>query len=597
MPRKTSRSEIASPVALTELSELPAPPANPEVQQIPLRDITPSLYQPRRFQIPDAEDPDLVKLARSIRAKGVIQPILVRPMETGYELVAGERRVRASRLGLPELDAIGPALLYIPAIVRKLSDTEAAEITVEENLRRKDLRPLEEADGVHTLLLLHKGDPLAVAARLGQTPAWVACRARIHSNLSPGWKELLCEPDNRLWCWTAGHLEEIAKLAQQVQDEVLESFDFDRMDVSITVPELRRYLADLTRNLSRAPFPLDDDTLHPSAGACTSCPLTTLATPLLFAELGEEAPATIKDARCLNRTCWIEKCHRSAERAAANLRTEHPDLLLVSPREVPSEEIPASWRGGGVLPSHAYEKVKKGSEGAQPAMLAGGAQMGRVVWIKPKYPARPITQHQPDNPAPAPSVPGTDAPVTEDVLAERRTKHMNRRIARMAELTKEALEAFDGRALSFHALAALARVFGTHLSRKGVWHYGAASDPWEDYDAFLNLGAEEAAAEIWTNQLEPVLASRLQYCGPGDAARLHREIVATLKLIGATYAELYRTVAKELPEPKAWAKLPGYLPEDLDGEPPAPAPIGLRSEAQDPPFTIEDVDLDDALSA
>ena len=223
--------------------------------------------------------------------------------------------------------------------------------------------------------------------------------------------------------------------------------------------------------------------------------------------------------------------------------------------------------------------------------------MGRVVWIKPKYPARPIAHHQPDNPSPDPSASDTDAPVAEDLLAERRTKHMNRRIARIAELTTEALEAFDGRTFSFQTVAALARVFGTHLSRKGVWHYGAASDPWEDYDAFLNLGPEEAAAEIWTNQLEPVLASRLQYCGPGDAARLHREIVATLKLIGASYAELYRTVAKELPEPKAWAKLPGYLPEDLDGEPPAPAPIGLRSEAQDPPFAIEDVDLDDALSA
>ena len=133
------------------------------------------------------------------------------------------------------------------------------------------------------------------------------------------------------------------------------------------------------------------------------------------------------------------------------------------------------------------------------------------------------------------------------------------------------------------------------MSRKGVWHYGAVSDPWEDYDAFLNLGAEEAAAEIWTCQIEPVLASRLQYCGPSDAGRLHREIVAALKLIAASYADLYRAVAKELPEPKAWVKLPGYLPEDLDGEPPVPAPVGLEVEAQDPPFAIED--LDDAISA
>ena len=107
------------------------------------------------------------------------------------------------------------------------------------------------------------------------------------------------------------------------------------MDPEITVTELTRYLADLTRNLGRAPFPLDDDTLHPSAGACSNCPLTTLAAPLLFAEQGGDAPATIKEARCLNRTCWTEKCHRSAERTAAKLRANHPELLLVSSGDGP----------------------------------------------------------------------------------------------------------------------------------------------------------------------------------------------------------------------------------------------------------------------
>jgi ParB/RepB/Spo0J family partition protein len=596
MMRKNPKSATAPPAAVAEPAELPPPPANPEVQQIPLRGITPSLYQPRRFHIPDAEDPELVKLARSIRAKGVIQPILVRPVEGGYELVAGERRVRASRLDLPQLDAIGPMPLYIPAIVRHLTDTEAAEITVEENLRRKDLRPLEEADGVHTLLLLHRGDPLAVAARLGQTPAWVACRARIHSNLSQAWKELLSDPESPLWFWTAAHIEEIAKLAQEVQDEILGNFT-EGMDPNITVPELRRYLADLTRTLSRAPFPLDDETLHPTAGACTNCPLTTLAAPLLFAEQGEDAPATIKDARCLNRTCWSEKCHRSAERSAAKLRFEHPDLLLVSPPQVPSEEIPASWRGGAVLPHYAYEKVKKNAEGAQPAMLAGGTQAGKLIWIRPSYPTRPMRQEQPALSPSDPSAPETaEAAPEPDLLAERRAKHMNRRISRMAELTKEQLQAYDGKTLSFQTLVGLACVFGTHQSRKGVWHYGSTSDPWADLDNFLALPTEEAALGIWTAQLQPVLASRLQYCGPSDASRLHGEVVAALKLIGASYPDLYRAVAKELPEPKAWTKLPGYEPEDLEGEPPAPEATILRFETQEPPFCEDDTDLE-AISA
>jgi ParB/RepB/Spo0J family partition protein len=579
----------SSPSSPSGSPELPPPPPNPEVQQIALRDISPSLYQPRRFQIPDAEDRDLVELARSIRAKGVIQPILLRPLESGYQLVAGERRVRASRLELSELDAIAPASLYIPAIVRELSDTEAAEITVEENLRRKDLRPLEEADGVHTLLLLHKGDPFAVAARLGQTPAWVACRARIHSNLSPAWKELLGDRDSPLWFWTAGHIEEVAKLAQEVQDEILGNFNFDGIDVTLTVPELRRYLADLTRNLGRAPFPLDDETLLASAGACTDCPLTTLATPLLFVEQGDDAPATIKDARCLNRSCWIEKCHRSAERAAARLRADHADLLLVAPREAPSEEIPSSWRGGGLLlPAHAYEKVKKSTEGAQPAMVAGGPQSGRLIWVKPTSPARPRPP-LPEIPTGTPS-PEAAAP-SPDILAERRAKHQNRRIARMAEITRQLLEACDGKSLPLETLLALARTFGTNQSLKGVWNFNSSSDPWADFDAFCGLSAEDAAAEIWTCQLEPVLASRLQYCGPNDAERLHGEILAALKLIGASCADLYRTVAKELPEPKAWVKLPGYEPENLDGEPPAPGNL-LRFEPEDDSLAAEHTEVE-----
>jgi hypothetical protein len=154
---------------------------------------------------------------------------------------------------------------------------------------------------------------------------------------------------------------------------------------------------------------------------------------------------------------------------------------------------------------------------------------------------------------------------------------MNRRIARMAELTRDLLEAYEGKTLSVQVLVALARVFGTNQSRKATWFYGSSANPWDELEAFCRLSQDEAAAEIWTIQLQPVLASRLRYCGPEDAGRLHREVVAALHLIGASYAELYRAVAKELPEPKAWAKLPGYRPEDLDGEPPAPPASNILS--------------------
>lgn len=110
--------------------------------------------------------------------------------------------------------------------------------------------------------------------------------------------------------------------------------------------------------------------------------------------------------------------------------------------------------------------------------------------------------------------------------------------------------------------------------------------PRAEFDAFCGLADAEAATEIWTTQLQPVIASRLQYSGPTDAQRLHREIVAALKLIGASYPDLYRTVAKELPEPKAWTNLPGYQPEDLEGEPPAPLANVLT-------FEVDEGDADD----
>src|SRR5204863_8505028 len=137
-------------------------------------------------------------------------------------------------------------------------------------------------------------------------------------------------------------------------------------------------------------------------------------------------------ARRLHRTCWKAQCHSSAERAAAKLPDDHPDLPIVAPREMTSEEIPPSWRSGGVLPAHAYEKVRKGTEGAQPAMLAGGSQTGKLVWVKPAYPVRSARQPEPEIVAGDPSTtPEAALAPVKDLLAERRAKHMNPRIPRI----------------------------------------------------------------------------------------------------------------------------------------------------------------------
>lgn len=107
---------------------------------LPINEIIPNKEQPRKT----FDEGALQELADSITVHGVLQPLLVRPLLSGgYQLIAGERRWRASRMaGLKE----------VPVIIRELSDSEAMEIAIIENLQREDLNPIEEAEGLQTLI-------------------------------------------------------------------------------------------------------------------------------------------------------------------------------------------------------------------------------------------------------------------------------------------------------------------------------------------------------------------------------------------------------------------------------------------------------------
>ena len=107
--------------------------------KIKLMDIEPNRDQPRK----NFDEAALNELAESIKLHGVLQPLLVRPMADGsYQLVAGERRWRASRLA---------GLTEVPAVVRELTDAQVAELALVENLQREDLNPIEEALGYKEL--------------------------------------------------------------------------------------------------------------------------------------------------------------------------------------------------------------------------------------------------------------------------------------------------------------------------------------------------------------------------------------------------------------------------------------------------------------
>ncbi|WP_018139739.1 MULTISPECIES: ParB/RepB/Spo0J family partition protein [unclassified Thioalkalivibrio] len=107
--------------------------------QLPIEQIRRGQYQPRVHM----SEPALAELAESIRAQGIVQPVVVRRVEGGFELIAGERRWRAAQIA---------GLESVPAVVRDIPDQAAAAMSLIENIQREDLNPLEEAQAIRRLI-------------------------------------------------------------------------------------------------------------------------------------------------------------------------------------------------------------------------------------------------------------------------------------------------------------------------------------------------------------------------------------------------------------------------------------------------------------
>jgi ParB family chromosome partitioning protein len=148
------------------------------LRALPIEQIQRSPYQPRTHF--DAES--LQDLAESIQAQGILQPIVVRPVAGGYELVAGERRWRAAQLaGLQE----------IPAVIKDLSDEAAAAIALIENIQREDLNPLEEAVAMQRLVNEFGMTHQQVAQSVGRSRVGVSNMLRLLELSEPLKKWLL----------------------------------------------------------------------------------------------------------------------------------------------------------------------------------------------------------------------------------------------------------------------------------------------------------------------------------------------------------------------------------------------------------------------
>ncbi|MAX17831.1 MAG: chromosome partitioning protein ParB [Nitrospina sp.] len=148
-----------------------------QTRELLIDEISPNRFQPRKY----FDDDKLEELVTSISENGILQPVVVQKSETGYELVAGERRWRASKKA---------GLKKIPAMIREVSDTKALELAIIENIHRQDLNPIEEAEAYKRLAEDFSLTQEMIAEKVGKSRAAIANILRL-LNLSRNIQENL----------------------------------------------------------------------------------------------------------------------------------------------------------------------------------------------------------------------------------------------------------------------------------------------------------------------------------------------------------------------------------------------------------------------
>lgn len=196
-------------------------PGAPGPTEIGVDRVRPNPYQPRRHFDPA----ELATLTASVREHGVLQPILVTEAIDGYELVAGERRLRA---------AIAAGLERIPAIVRQMDDRSRLEIALIENLQREDLDPIEAAQGFRRLIDEFGFTHEQLASRVGRARSTVANTLRL-LDLAPAVQAAVV--DRRL---TEGHARALGGLSVEHQEHVLGTVVDQDLSVRQTEELVRR---------------------------------------------------------------------------------------------------------------------------------------------------------------------------------------------------------------------------------------------------------------------------------------------------------------------------------------------------------------------
>lgn len=307
-------------------SQTAASPAE-EYRSVPLAILAESRSNPRRT----FNQTDLEELAASIRQKGVLQPLLVRPLtalqqitrkeeEAQFEIVFGARRFRASKLA---------GLAEVPVRIRALNDKEALEVQVIENLQRKDLDALEEADGYQLLHQKHGYSIDDLAVKVGKSARWVYARLQLTKLTKPA---RVAFADGKLSPSTALL---VARIPTSLQDKAVKGIvhgEHGNASEPMSYREASAYVQrEFMLRLAGAPFKIDDPELVAAAGACSTCPKRTGNQRELFDDVTSADVCT--DPTCFNQkrdAAWAIK-RREAETGGQKILSDAEAKKAFSP--------------------------------------------------------------------------------------------------------------------------------------------------------------------------------------------------------------------------------------------------------------------------
>lgn len=242
---------------------------------------------------------EMEELVTSVRAAGVVQPVVLRAVAGGkYEIVAGERRVRAARTVYGDEGEI-------PARIVDASDEEVAVMALVENTERAAMSATEEAEAAHAIVVKCKGNKQEAASQLGWSASKLAKRLAL-LNLTKAVRAALTERTIQL-----GHAELLAAVPQEKQDAALAKI----VEHSVTVPQLRAQVAQMAHDLSQACF---------DKAECANCAYNSAQQQALFAE-------AVDAGYCTNVPCFTAKTEAHLDGLVRDLEDEVPRVIVIRP--------------------------------------------------------------------------------------------------------------------------------------------------------------------------------------------------------------------------------------------------------------------------